>query len=150
MYTVRKLDDYSPNALDKAVAELTSAFHSEVRSIKNESDAKAFRDRWFARKAGILTQINDGWLKAAPPNYKREVGLRLNQLRPELEKYKIIRFGSARITAGASVSATPGAIRADAATAGAPAHEPTIIIGEEPEALLRARLEADRVDVTLP
>ena len=35
---------------------------------------KNFRDRWMARKNGILTQINDSWLKAAPKEAKRDVG----------------------------------------------------------------------------
>ncbi len=39
-----------------------------------ELNGKPFRDRWMARKNGILTQINDLWLKAAPKDAKREAG----------------------------------------------------------------------------
>ena len=42
---------------------------------------KTFRDRWLARKNGVLTQINDTWLKAAPGPAKREVGRRVNELK---------------------------------------------------------------------
>jgi phenylalanyl-tRNA synthetase alpha chain len=85
MYTVPKLADYSPPALDAAVRELLSALESESRAVANESDWKNFRDRWMARKNGILTQINDVWLKAAPPGAKREVGKRVNSVREEVE-----------------------------------------------------------------
>ena len=42
---------------------------------------ESFRDRWMARKNGVLTQINDSWLKAAPKDSKREVGQRVNELK---------------------------------------------------------------------
>ncbi|MGH9568968.1 MAG: phenylalanine--tRNA ligase subunit alpha, partial [Candidatus Angelobacter sp.] len=45
-----------------------------------------FRDRWMARKNGILTQVNDLWLKAAPGASKRDVGARVNQLKTEVEQ----------------------------------------------------------------
>ena len=84
MYTVPKLDDYSPDALDRAVAELLRAFDDETAAIKGENDWKAFRDRWLARKNGILAQINDTWLKAAPGPAKREVGQRVNDLKQQV------------------------------------------------------------------
>ena len=80
-YTVPKLTDYSAEALDKAVAKLLAALEKESSGVKNESDWKAFRDRWMARKNGVLTQVNDLWLKAAPKDAKREVGQRLNEVK---------------------------------------------------------------------
>jgi len=80
-YTVPKLTDYSAEALDKAVAKLLAALEKESSGVENESDWKAFRGRWMARKNGILTQVNDLWLKAAPKNAKREVGQRLNEVK---------------------------------------------------------------------
>ncbi len=74
MYTVPKLEDYSPEALDRAVADLLSALDNETSALHSDADYKTFRDRWLARKNGVLTQINDTWLKAAPGPAKREVG----------------------------------------------------------------------------
>jgi len=85
-YTVAKLADYSPAALDEAVRELLSAVRQEGEAISGEGDWKDFRDRWMARKSGILTQINDLWLKAAPGPAKREVGARVNQLKVDVEQ----------------------------------------------------------------
>jgi len=86
MYTVPKLADYSPAALDAAVRELLSALESESHAVANESDWKNFRDRWMARKNGILTQVNDLWLKPAPAAAKRDVGQRVNELKSRVEQ----------------------------------------------------------------
>ncbi len=85
MYTVPKLDDYSPESLDRAVAGLFAALNTETAALRSESDWKTFRDRWLSRKNGILTQVNDAWLKAAPGPAKREVGRRVNELKARVE-----------------------------------------------------------------
>ena len=85
MYSVHKLTDFSPTALDSAVRELLSALDQESAAVGSENDWKVFRDRWVARKNGILTQLNDQWLKAAPPDAKREAGKRVNFIRKEVE-----------------------------------------------------------------
>jgi phenylalanyl-tRNA synthetase alpha chain len=113
-YTVPKLEDYSPAALEKAVHELLNAVRQESEAIASENDWKIFRDRWMARKNGILTQVNDLWLKAAPGSAKRDVGARVNQLKAEVEQ------------------------AVDAAQQRASGHAS------------KARLEAERVDITLP
>lgn len=113
-YTVPKLEDYSPASLDQAVRVLLSAVRQEADAISSENDWKIFRDRWMARKTGILTQINDLWLKAAPGPAKRDVGARVNQLKSEVEQAVESALERAR--------------------------------GSAP----RARLESERVDVTLP
>jgi phenylalanyl-tRNA synthetase alpha chain len=82
----RKNADFSPAALDKAASDLLAALDQESGSLGNEADRKAFRDRWLARKDGVLTQINDLWLKAAPKDAKREVGQRVNTLKKEVEQ----------------------------------------------------------------
>src|SRR5258708_10296058 len=85
-YTVPKLKDFSPAALDKAAADLLKSLGKESTSLGNDADRKIFRDRWLARKDGILTQINDLWLKSTPKDAKREVGQRVNALNKEVEQ----------------------------------------------------------------
>ena len=97
MYNVPKLEDYSPEALDRASRELLSALEEETSAGRDEAGWKALRDRWMARKNGILTQINDGWLKAAPAASKREVGQRVNQLKQQVEQ--AIEAAQQRLTA---------------------------------------------------
>lgn len=85
-YSVPKLTDYSAAALDKAVQGLLAALEQESKAVASESDWKAFRDRWMARKNGVLTQVNDLWLKTAPKNGKRDVGQRVNELNKQVEE----------------------------------------------------------------
>src|SRR5712691_7758038 len=54
-YTVPKLEDFSVTTLDVAVGDIQLALRDEKREIRTDSDFKAFRDRWLARKNGILT-----------------------------------------------------------------------------------------------
>ena len=83
-YTVPKLKDYSPAALEKAAGECIAACQAEAAQVRNDADLKLFRDRWMARKNGILTQINDLWLKGAPKEAKREAGIRVNELKARI------------------------------------------------------------------
>jgi phenylalanyl-tRNA synthetase alpha chain len=85
-YTVPKLTDYSAAALQRAAAHLLSALEEEASTVKNEADWKAFRDRWMARKNGVLTQINGTWLKGAPKEAKREVGQEVNGIKQQVEQ----------------------------------------------------------------
>jgi phenylalanyl-tRNA synthetase alpha chain len=84
-YTVSRLTDFSAAALEKAAAECLRACMDEAAAVRNDADLKAFRDRWMGRKSGILTQINDLWLKTAPKDAKREAGRRVNELKVNVE-----------------------------------------------------------------
>jgi len=84
-YVPPKLRDFSPSALDKAAEKLLAALEKEWRAVANESDWRSFRDHWMARKDGVLTQINELWLKAAPKDAKREVGQRVNEIKKRVE-----------------------------------------------------------------
>ncbi|MBZ5524143.1 MAG: phenylalanine--tRNA ligase subunit alpha [Acidobacteriia bacterium] len=100
-YTVPKLEDYSPAALDQALRDLLAAVRQEADAITGENEFKEFRDRWMARKNGILTQINDLWLKAAPGPSKRDVGARVNQLKGEVEQ--VVDSAQQRVAGSASL-----------------------------------------------
>jgi phenylalanyl-tRNA synthetase alpha chain len=102
-YTVPKLKDFAPAALDKAVENFLAALGDESAALKSDADKKAFRDRWLARKDGILTQVNDLWLKPAPKEAKREVGQRVNKLKTEVEAK--VEAALAQKTSAAAVSA---------------------------------------------
>jgi phenylalanyl-tRNA synthetase alpha chain len=111
-YTVPKLTDFSTAALDGAVRELSSALEQDSAAVASENDWKAFRDRWIARKNGILTQLNDLWLKAAPKDTKRDVGQRVNEIKAKVEgvvEATLARVQAARrqIDSRPSVSMSP-------------------------------------------
>jgi len=114
-YTVPKLKDFSPAALDKAAEKLLAALEKESAGVKTEADWKLFRDRWMARKNGLLTQINELWLKAAPKDAKRNVGQRVNVIKAAVtetvEKLRPSVSGTAIVT-GVSAKAKVGEVRA--------------------------------------
>ncbi|HVI09207.1 MAG TPA: phenylalanine--tRNA ligase subunit alpha [Candidatus Binatia bacterium] len=100
-YTVPKLTDYSPSALALAAGECVDACKLEAESVHTDAELKAYRDRWLARKNGILTQINDLWLKGAPKEGKREAGIRVNELKTRVTEL----VESARVAGSADSAA---------------------------------------------
>jgi phenylalanyl-tRNA synthetase alpha chain len=112
-YTVPKLTEFSASALDSAVRELLSALEQESAAVASENDWKAFRDRWMARKNGILTLLNELWLKASPGPNKREVGQRVNEAKSRIDEvvegtklkrhYSYVGSGGAKTSGSASV-----------------------------------------------
>jgi phenylalanyl-tRNA synthetase alpha chain len=99
MYTVPKLEDFSPAALDAASQTLLQAFAQEAAAL-DAGAFEEFRNRWLARKNGLLTQVNDLWLKAAPGPAKREAGQRVNQLKKQVEE--AVEAAKARLEAGST------------------------------------------------
>jgi phenylalanyl-tRNA synthetase alpha chain len=85
-FTVSKLKDSSATSLHKAMIEAKLAFNEELLNANSDATWKVFRDRWMARKNGVLTQINDLWLKSAPKEAKREVGQLVNELKQFVEQ----------------------------------------------------------------
>ncbi len=107
-YSVPKLKDYSAKALDKAADKLLAALTAESKAVKHTDDLKAFRDHWMARKDGVLTQINDLWLKAAPKEAKREVGQRVNELKSKVTQ--VVEECQPGAAAGSAKTATTASI----------------------------------------
>ncbi len=85
-YAVPKLTDYSADVLDKSAADLRVALKQEVLSVQSPDQWKTFRDRWLARKNGIVTQVNDLWLKSAPKGAKKLAGQTVNDLKKDVEE----------------------------------------------------------------
>ncbi len=111
-YTVSKLTDYSAAALEQAAAGCVRACTDEAAAVRNEGELKTFRDRWVGRKNGILTQINELWLKGAPKDAKREAGIRVNELKTRIQEVvdgaQITRVDSGASAAGRVDISLPG------------------------------------------
>jgi phenylalanyl-tRNA synthetase alpha chain len=111
-YTVSQLTDYSAAALETAANECIAACTSESAQVRSDADLKMFRDRWMARKNGILTQINDLWLKGAPKEAKRDAGMRVNALKTRIteivENAHVAGAGSGSLTAESVDISLPG------------------------------------------
>jgi phenylalanyl-tRNA synthetase alpha chain len=85
-YSVSKLKDYSAAALASVADECIRVCAGEAAAVRSDAELKAFRDRWVGRKSGILTQVNDLWLKGAPKEAKREAGIRINELKARIQE----------------------------------------------------------------
>ncbi len=79
--TIPHLPTYDEPSLDQAFAALTE----EVRTTRASLDPEAFRLHWLGRKQGRLKLISDAWLKSAPPEARKPLGLRFNQLKQQIE-----------------------------------------------------------------
>jgi phenylalanyl-tRNA synthetase alpha chain len=78
------------SGVEALIAEIIDAMNAERQALTNpaprdpvqwERAAKELRDRWLARKNGILSQIDANWLKSAPRDLKPSVGREYNRLR---------------------------------------------------------------------
>jgi phenylalanyl-tRNA synthetase alpha chain len=91
IYSVREMTDeitalqqFDDASLDTAFATLAE----EVRATASETaatDPEAFRLHWLGRKQGRLKLISEAWLKSAPPEAKKALGIRFNQLKQQIE-----------------------------------------------------------------
>ena len=81
-------------------AAMNGAREERIHGGANGEDArlkmcKELRDRWLARKNGILARIDEMWLKSATKDIKPVVGREFNQLRAEaacMETEELIRM----------------------------------------------------------
>ena len=85
MYSVPKLEDYSPETLKRATDELLAELEKDALTVTDDAKWKVFRDAWLGRKSGIVKQLNEVWLKTAPAQAKRVVGEQVNAIRERIE-----------------------------------------------------------------
>src|SRR5271167_4448468 len=79
--TAPALTGYDEAALDKAFATL----EAQARASAATLDVEAFRLQWLGRKQGLLQEVSDRWLKAAPGPAKKAVGQRFKMLKDLVE-----------------------------------------------------------------
>jgi phenylalanyl-tRNA synthetase alpha chain len=75
------LSSYNDSSLDAAFATLAE----EVRATSIATDPDDFRLRWLGRKQGRLKLISDAWLKTAPADARKALGVRFNGLKQQIE-----------------------------------------------------------------
>jgi phenylalanyl-tRNA synthetase alpha chain len=82
---IPELKYFDDPELDLAFAQLSRELESQRQEVSTESDAEAFRLEWLGRKQGRLGEISSAWLKAAPPESKKFVGMRFNEFKQKVE-----------------------------------------------------------------
>ena len=73
---------YSESDLDRNFDML----YAEVSRSRKELAQEAFRLHWLGRKQGRLKLISEAWLKSAPPEARKPLGMRFNQLKQQIEQ----------------------------------------------------------------
>jgi phenylalanyl-tRNA synthetase alpha chain len=79
--SIPHLPAYDDATLDVSFAVLAD----EVRASSESADTEAFRLLWLGRKQGRLKLISEAWLKSAPADARKPLGLRFNQLKQQIE-----------------------------------------------------------------
>jgi phenylalanyl-tRNA synthetase alpha chain len=79
------LTAFDEAALDQAFAALEHQARADAASLSTEADVEAFRLQWLGRKQGRLNEVSSRWLKSAPPEAKKALGLRFNALKVVVE-----------------------------------------------------------------
>jgi phenylalanyl-tRNA synthetase alpha chain len=82
---IPNLTAFDEGALDKAFGELETRARVKATFISNNADVEAFRLEWVGRKQGLLNEVSDRWLKAAPGPAKKSVGQRFKVLKELVE-----------------------------------------------------------------
>src|ERR1700731_4724840 len=76
------LENFDEGTLDRAFANLNHEVNADIASMK---DVEAFRLHWLGRKQGRLKLISEAWLKSAPAEARKPLGMRFNQLKQQIE-----------------------------------------------------------------
>jgi len=78
---IPNLTAFDEAALDTAFARLEAKARADSAAL----DQEAFRLKWLGRKQGLLNEVSDRWLKAAPGPAKKAVGQRFKVLKELVE-----------------------------------------------------------------
>jgi phenylalanyl-tRNA synthetase alpha chain len=80
---IPQLLSHDEPALDAAFATLAEEVRSE--GLTTPDAQEAFRLHWLGRKQGRLKLVSEAWLKSAPPEARKPLGIRFNQLKQQIE-----------------------------------------------------------------
>ena len=84
--TIPQLSSFDEASLDTAFATLTQEVRDSAASLTTPEARENFRLHWLGRKQGRLKLISDAWLKSAPPEARKPLGIRFNQLKEQIEQ----------------------------------------------------------------
>src|ERR1700689_3693876 len=83
---LERLGARTPEVVAELFAEARQRFDEDLIAHSSDRESlQAFVLRWTGRKAGVLTQITNNWLKTAPAELKPAVGQELNKLKAHVE-----------------------------------------------------------------
>src|SRR5271169_6712028 len=84
--SIPELPEYNEAALEKAFAVLEAQAREAASALDGEAAVEAFRLEWLGRKQGRLNEVSGRWLKSAPADAKKALGVRFNALKAVVEE----------------------------------------------------------------
>jgi phenylalanyl-tRNA synthetase alpha chain len=82
---IPQLTSYDEASLVQHFAALGDQVREEAAALRTQEAREAFHLRWFGRKQGRLKLISEAWLKTAPAEARRALGMRFNELKQQIE-----------------------------------------------------------------
>jgi len=79
---------------EAALAQAFAALAEEVSASAAQMPAEEFRLHWLGRKQGRLKLVSEAWLKTAPPDARKPLGIRFNELKQQIEQALSTESGS--------------------------------------------------------
>lgn len=79
------LSTYDDASLDAAFRTLTDEVRNAAAQLTTAEAQENFRLEWLGRKQGRLKLLSETWLKTAPAEAKKSLGMRFNTLKGEIE-----------------------------------------------------------------
>jgi phenylalanyl-tRNA synthetase alpha chain len=83
---IPELGGFDEASLDKAFAALVEQAARGAATLDGPEAVESFRQTWVGRKQGRLNEISGSWLKSAPPEAKKSIGQRFNELKKKVEE----------------------------------------------------------------
>jgi phenylalanyl-tRNA synthetase alpha chain len=91
---IPNLTAFDEAALDRAFTTVERQAREAAAALDSEAAVEAFRLEWLGRKKGRLNEVSGRWLKAAPVEAKKALGLRFNALKAVVENLLDAALGS--------------------------------------------------------
>src|ERR1017187_5444023 len=82
---IPNLTAFDAASLDEAFGALERQARGDADALNGEAAVEPYRLHWLGRKQGRLNEVSGRWLKAAPPEAKKALGLRFNKLKELVE-----------------------------------------------------------------
>jgi phenylalanyl-tRNA synthetase alpha chain len=82
---IPNLTAFDEAALDQAFGTVERQAREDAAALGTPEAVEAYRLQWLGRKQGLLNEVSSRWLKAAPPEAKKALGVRFNALKAVVE-----------------------------------------------------------------
>src|SRR6202789_4741161 len=83
---IPELKQYDEAEFDRVFGALEDEVAAQTRSLTSDEAMEAFRLEWLGRKQGRLGLLSAAWLKSAPVEAKKSLGVRFNKLKAQIEE----------------------------------------------------------------